>query len=98
MTNRYKLVDAEGYTDNIILIDNIKNYQVPEGLTLELDNGIYNYKNSNEVQKRNIITQIALLENQQTSRLIREAALDNNFAKNKLTELDNQIKELRKQL
>ena len=51
-----------------------------------------------EPQKDKIQKQIAELESQQTSRLLRNASLGEEYAVNKLREIENAITELRKQL
>lgn len=51
-----------------------------------------------EPEKDKIQKQILALELQQTSRLLRNAALGEEYAVNKLREIENAITELRKQL
>jgi hypothetical protein len=49
-------------------------------------------------EKDSLIFKISELESEQTPRLIREATLGNDFAKNKLLKINNNIEQLRQQL
>jgi hypothetical protein len=49
-------------------------------------------------EKDNLLFKISELESEQTPRLIREATLGNEFAKNKLLKINNDIGQLRQQL
>jgi hypothetical protein len=96
MTNRYKLIDSEGYTENIILIDNLEDYPLPDGYSVELDDGVYNKKPLN--QTTNILTKIQLLELKVTTRRLLEASLGNEDSINFLAQINTELESLRQQL